>query len=185
MPPVNEVLVPEVRLRVGGADVPMEAEADVVQSREGGQWSIDAETLAAQPEALSRAILHRAMVRASRGLPVSFEHVERALDLALGNGTGFDGPGQRVERIGRTVVLRREPADSRGGRSRRPAKACSPRSSIPRMAPSICWANVRRKAGNSSRRNSRPAFPSCRTRTPPRCTARRPPGKKSSRFRMR
>jgi tRNA(Ile)-lysidine synthase len=108
-----------------------EAEAGLLESREAGQWSIDAEALAAQPEAVSRAILHRAMLRASGGLPVSFAHVERALDLALGNGPGFDGPGQRVERIGRTVVLSREPADSRGGRSRKPANLFQYSLSIP------------------------------------------------------
>jgi phage protein D len=31
MPPTNEDLVPEVRLRVGGADVPLEAEADLIE----------------------------------------------------------------------------------------------------------------------------------------------------------
>lgn len=72
---------------------------------------LDAEGLAATPPALARRVIRRALGRLAPARFVGVEHVEAVLDL-LGPelpGGGIDLPGQRAERVGATVILRRRP----------------------------------------------------------------------------
>jgi tRNA(Ile)-lysidine synthase len=85
-----------------------------VVREEGRTWHVDATALASMPPALGRLLLFRAMTRASGGHPLGFAHVQGALDLGVGHGAPFDAPGQRVERIGRDVVLKSRLPGSRG-----------------------------------------------------------------------
>ncbi len=101
----------------------IEAEADkvLVAARRGGSSELDIEVLDAAPSALRRFALWRAMTRAASGRPVSFAHVQAALEVLRAPGDmAVDLPGQRVERIGRALVLKDRPAGARG-RSPRPA----------------------------------------------------------------
>jgi tRNA(Ile)-lysidine synthase len=67
----------------------------------------DVLTLQAAPEALRRFVLWKAMNVAARGRPVSFEHVEAALELLRSDADrSLDGPGHTVERLGGRLVLR-------------------------------------------------------------------------------
>lgn len=75
---------------------------------------IDAAVLAAAPVAVTRATLRRLMTRASAGRFIGFDAVERALGLCRGDGADFDAAGQRVQRIGSTIVLTGRPRDAIG-----------------------------------------------------------------------
>jgi tRNA(Ile)-lysidine synthase len=67
----------------------------------------DVPTLRAEPEALRRFVLWKAMNVAARGKPVSFEHVEAALELLRSEADrSVDVPGQTVERLGGRLVLK-------------------------------------------------------------------------------
>jgi tRNA(Ile)-lysidine synthase len=70
--------------------------------------------LNALPAALARLVLHRALVRMAAGRPITFMHVERALELSRAGGVPIDLPGQRLERIGPDVVLTGSLQRSRG-----------------------------------------------------------------------
>jgi tRNA(Ile)-lysidine synthase len=70
---------------------------------------LDAGALAAAPVAVARAALRRVMMQTSGGRFVGFAAVERALELSRGNGANFDAAGQRVQRIGTTIVLTGRP----------------------------------------------------------------------------
>jgi tRNA(Ile)-lysidine synthase len=77
--------------------------------------------LAQSPLALRRLAVWKAMTRAASGRPVSFRHVEAALELIEASTDGFssvpaaeaadksiDAPGQIVDRVGSRLVLRRK-----------------------------------------------------------------------------
>jgi len=75
----------------------------------------DVTALRATPEALRRFVLWKAMNVAARGRPVSFEHVEAALELLGAEADGsVDAPGHTVQRLGARIVLRAgDPRDRR------------------------------------------------------------------------
>jgi tRNA(Ile)-lysidine synthase len=85
-----------------------------IRRRDGGVWYIDAGALNAAPPALARMIVHAAMTEASRGRAVSFQHVAAALGLSRSGGGPIDAPGQRVERVGASLVLRGRPEGAIG-----------------------------------------------------------------------
>jgi tRNA(Ile)-lysidine synthase len=120
-PSIIDVLADEARLareewdwiRQTAGDVA----AEVVSRPEKDVWLLDVSALERLPAALTRAIVRDALVQASGGRPISFRHVEDALNLAdppsprRGSGAGamrggpIDGPGVRMERRGHVVVL--------------------------------------------------------------------------------
>jgi tRNA(Ile)-lysidine synthase len=64
------------------------------------------DSLRAAPRPLRRLVLWRAMNRAAGGRPVTFDHVESALELLDAETGAIDVPGHRLERIGSRLVLR-------------------------------------------------------------------------------
>jgi tRNA(Ile)-lysidine synthase len=92
-----------------------------VYRRDGDRWRIDADALNTLPTALARMVVRSAMTEAAGAVPVSFRHVENALRLARLGGAPMDGPGHRMERVGREVVLTRKAA----GATRRAAGAAN------------------------------------------------------------
>src|SRR4029077_19221613 len=80
-----------------------------------GEARIDCAALASAARAVGRLVVRRAMVQVANDREVGSGDVERALDLALGRSGNFDGPGQRVERIGAEVVLTGRPDRPAGG----------------------------------------------------------------------
>jgi tRNA(Ile)-lysidine synthase len=67
---------------------------------------IDVDALAGAPLALRRALLWRLMSGVAGPRPIAFDHVAAALRLMEERGdTQIDLPGQRLQRIGSTVVL--------------------------------------------------------------------------------
>ena len=76
---------------------------------------VDLAALADAPPGLLRVVLWRAMRDTAAGRPIAFRHVAAALRLATGAGrASIDLPGQRLQRIGETVVLRGRPAGATG-----------------------------------------------------------------------
>jgi tRNA(Ile)-lysidine synthase len=65
----------------------------------------EAGRLLAAPRPLRRLVLWRAMNRAADGRPVSFEHVEAALQILEAGHGAVDAPGHRVQRLGSRLVL--------------------------------------------------------------------------------
>jgi tRNA(Ile)-lysidine synthase len=83
--------------------------ADVVRE-------IDVAALTAAPVALQRAVLWRAMRDTAAHRAIAFHHIEaarRLMDMGAGD-RRIDAPGQRVERIGDTLVLTGRGADAVG-----------------------------------------------------------------------
>ena len=78
---------------------------------------IDVDGLRAAPLALRRALLWRVMSEVAGTRPIAFGHVDAALRL-IGerDDSRIDVPGQRLERIGRTVVLTGRAAGAEGRR---------------------------------------------------------------------
>ena len=72
-----------------------------VVSSDGRRRMINASRLGECPLALQRMIVRRAMTEAARGRTIRFVDVQRTIDLTGLDAPSFDGPGQRVERIGR------------------------------------------------------------------------------------
>src|SRR5262245_27135554 len=99
---------------------------------EAGRGTLDVSALAACPAAVRRLIVRRALSEAAHGRAISFLDVQRTLDVALAGAPAFDGPGQRVERIGEVVVLTGRPAGVTGrGVASRPANLFHYALSIP------------------------------------------------------
>jgi tRNA(Ile)-lysidine synthase len=101
-----EIAREEWRWQSGAA----EALAAAISHQERDRWLVDTVALNAAPPALARMVVHAAMTAASGGRPVAFRHVAAALELSRSAGAGpgsfpFDGPGQRLERIGHSLVL--------------------------------------------------------------------------------
>ena len=87
-----------------------------VEREAGGTCRLDADALAALPEAMARRAVHTALEAGAGGRPIGLDVVDRALALATRDGGPFDAPGQRVQRSGRFVVLSSRPRGA-GGRS--------------------------------------------------------------------
>ena len=89
----------------------IEAEADragaAVTQGIGNERRLDAAALARLPLALARAVVWREMRAMAGGRPIAFDQVEPVLRLSSQPGPPFDAPGQRVERVGDSIVLRR------------------------------------------------------------------------------
>ena len=102
----------------------LESAADELWSRVGParpvahEWRLSADGLAEAPAAVCRVLLRRAMEAAAGGRPVRFADVERARELLAAGGPPFDGPGQRVQRIGADLVLTSNGAAGRPQRDR-------------------------------------------------------------------
>jgi len=79
-----------------------------------GRWTLDVSALDACPVALRRLIVRQALSEAAPGRAIRFVDVQRTLDVALAGAPPFDGPGQRVERVGGVVVLTGRPAGETG-----------------------------------------------------------------------
>lgn len=76
---------------------------------------IDVDGLRSAPLALRRALLWRVMSEVAGARPIAFGHVDAALRLFDERGqTRVDVPGQRLERIGGTVVLTGRAAGAEG-----------------------------------------------------------------------
>jgi tRNA(Ile)-lysidine synthase len=85
-----------------------------IVSSEGRRYVINAAVLGGCPLGLQRLIVRRAMTEAAPGRTIRFADVQRAIDLTGLDAPSFDGPGQRVERIGPNVVLTGRPAGATG-----------------------------------------------------------------------
>ena len=82
-----------------------EIESRIVKPTTNGH-AIDIADLMAIAPALRRVVLWRVMSRTAAGRPVGFEHVAAAMRLIdLDGPATLDAPGQRLERIGASVVL--------------------------------------------------------------------------------
>jgi tRNA(Ile)-lysidine synthase len=80
---------------------------------------IDLAALRAAPIALRRALLWRVMSELGGQRPITFDHVDAALRLMDEQGeTQADFPGQRLQRIGPSLVLRGRVAGAAGRRAR-------------------------------------------------------------------
>jgi len=116
-PSIVEVLAQEAELARDDHQW-LEAAADQcygqVVSSDASRRIIDSVALRSCPAALQRLIVRRAMTEASSGRTIRFQDVERVLDVARWEGASFDGPGQRVERLGPNVVLTGRPAGTTG-----------------------------------------------------------------------
>ena len=107
-PSIVDVLAEEsvlARDEYGFLAAAAEARFRHVVSSDGRRWVLDVATLADCPPALQQLIVRWAMTEAARGREIGFADVQRTIDLALSGAPAFDGPGQRVERIGNAVVL--------------------------------------------------------------------------------
>jgi tRNA(Ile)-lysidine synthase len=80
---------------------------------------IDVAILQTAPLALRRALLWRVIREVAGARPIAFGHVEAALGLIDGaDESSIDLPGQRVDRIGGSVVLTGRAADAEGRQPR-------------------------------------------------------------------
>lgn len=84
-------------------------EASLVQ-RGADAWVLEAEALSRAPVAVARAALLCALEQMAQGRSIQLRHVAVALDLVRSPGGAADLPGQRVQRIGPQLVLRRRTA---------------------------------------------------------------------------
>jgi tRNA(Ile)-lysidine synthase len=84
--------------------------ADLVEERAGQVWTVDVDRLAAHPVAIQRAVIRALLLRAASGRPVSFRHVEEAIQVARVGGPPVDGPAVRLERRSGLLVLTRRAA---------------------------------------------------------------------------
>jgi tRNA(Ile)-lysidine synthase len=85
-----------------------ERHAAEICRRDADRWRLSVPALAVVPVALARVLIRRALLEASGGRPVSFEHVEAVRALVEGIGSPMDLPGCRVHRSGADVVLTRK-----------------------------------------------------------------------------
>jgi len=124
-PNIVDVLADEAEIARGMWDW-MEAAADALvqaasaRSDDGEgpplerRTALDIAPLGAAPLALRRLAVWRAMTEAGGGRTISFRHVEAVLRLMQEDGGSVDAPGQRVERLGSTVVLTGRPPGTKG-----------------------------------------------------------------------
>jgi tRNA(Ile)-lysidine synthase len=77
-------------------------------------FELDVARLKSAPAPLRRLVLWRKMNEVAGGRPVSFQHVEAALQLLEADHGAVDAPGHRVQRLGpRLVLTSRRNAESR------------------------------------------------------------------------
>jgi tRNA(Ile)-lysidine synthase len=93
-----------------------------IVSSDGLRRVIKVSALAECPRAVQRMVIWRALTDAAQGRAIRFVDVQRTVDVAFSGAPPFDGPGQRVERIGHDVVLTGRPAGATG----RPAEPSRP-----------------------------------------------------------
>ena len=79
----------------------------------GSTVEVDAAALTAEPAALRRRVLLRALRSLSGGREVGFDHVDAALEVAAGQLGSADLPGARVELRGGKLVLVQQDAGSK------------------------------------------------------------------------
>jgi len=79
----------------------------------GPTIQVDAVELTAEPAALRRRVLLRALRSLSGGREVGFDHVDAALEVAAGHRRSADLPGARVELRGGKLVLIQQEAGSK------------------------------------------------------------------------
>ncbi len=94
-----------------------EAAVELVLSPEGARdvRTIDLEALNRLPPPLRRVVVWRVMTQLARSRAVGFDHAAAALRVAAPDGpSALDAPGQRVERIGSSLVLTGRPPDAVG-----------------------------------------------------------------------
>jgi tRNA(Ile)-lysidine synthase len=97
----------------------MEERANDVYARAVSNGRIDVAALRAAPPALARIALRRALADVAPDRTIAFAHVDEVLRLIeSGRDSSLDLPGQRVQRIGPTIVLMK-----RTGRGRLPRTA--------------------------------------------------------------
>jgi tRNA(Ile)-lysidine synthase len=82
-----------------------EAGPAVVSRPDSFVWLLDVPELERLPAAVARATVREVLAQAAAGRPVSFRHVEDALQLLRRGGGPVDGPGLRLERRGASLVL--------------------------------------------------------------------------------
>jgi len=105
-PAIVEVLAAEATLARESWDW-MEQASDDWYRRVVAERQVDLGELAGAPPALRRLVLWRVLCDGAGGRPVTFSHVDDVLGLVEGERDGMlDLPGQRVERIGRMLVLK-------------------------------------------------------------------------------
>ena len=131
--------------------------------------ALDVARLKAAPPPLRRLVLWRTMIGAAGGRPVSFCHVDAALQLLESESGGVDAPGHRVERRGSWLVLTgrprpddgRSPAGLRHAREPFPVSAVYSRRGPLAEAGCIVAAELARRPRarcNSPRRQSAPMW---------------------------
>jgi tRNA(Ile)-lysidine synthase len=136
-PAIVETLVRVAHISREDADF-LEASSQAAESRvlslRNGTVLVHVPSLLAEPPAIRRRILQRAMKAVSAGRFVGFDHVNRLMEFALDrNMCGpIDFPGHRAERIGENVVL----VEWGGERAR---GALPRRFSYPLPVPSVVW----------------------------------------------
>ena len=79
----------------------------------GPALEIDGPALIAQPAAIRRRVLLRALRSQAGGREIGFDHIETALEVAAGQLAAADLPGARLELRGRKLVLIQQDAGSK------------------------------------------------------------------------
>jgi tRNA(Ile)-lysidine synthase len=117
---------------------------------EPGTLSLEIAALQQAPMALLRFSVWKAMTRIARARPVSFEHVDAAIQLLAADSSTatYDGPGQTVQRIGGRLVL-----TERAARNTRARQAIAFRYPLPvpgevRVAEAGCIVTARLADGS-------------------------------------
>jgi tRNA(Ile)-lysidine synthase len=128
-PAIVDVLADDAALAREAWEI-IDAAADEIASRivKGTDRSrtIEIAELRAVPLALRRAVVWRAMTEIGGARAVGFEHTAAALRLLDGDGPAvLDAPGQKLERIGASLVLTGRPANTAGRSSNSPASAAN------------------------------------------------------------
>src|SRR5262245_38354319 len=96
----------------------MNAAADALSSTSIAQTEtglrINADALATAPTALARLVIQRALTQTAGGRAISLAHIDEVLELCRQKNAPADLPGQRVERLGKHVVLTSRDGGARG-----------------------------------------------------------------------
>jgi tRNA(Ile)-lysidine synthase TilS/MesJ len=127
---IRHVVLPELDDTAGGPTRPAIARAAGLM-RDDGQWldelaeqrysalaavgtdgvTLDASATAAEPLAIRRRVLLRALRAGAGDREIALDHVEAAMAVLAGTCSGADFPGGRVElRRGKLVLVQQKPA---------------------------------------------------------------------------
>jgi tRNA(Ile)-lysidine synthase len=128
-PAIVDVLADEAGLAREAWEI-IDAAADGIASRivqrSERSCTIDIAELRAVPPALRRVVVWRAMTEIGGARTAGFEHIAAALRLLDADGPAvLDAPGQKLERIGATLVLTGRPAGTVGRPPHSPASAAN------------------------------------------------------------